>query len=123
MRNYRIHSVESGTEPTGSKKWSSIRAVLVCVGVVHARLSPVLGEQGKSPRRDSAMNDRPTELERAFQLARSGRCSCVEDVRHRLKSEGYSTLQITGKSLARQLLTLIQAARESRLAREDDRRA
>jgi hypothetical protein len=60
------------------------------------------------------MNDRPTELERAFELARSGRCGCVEDIRRRLKAEGYFAAQVTGKALGRQLIALIKAARPER---------
>jgi hypothetical protein len=51
-----------------------------------------------------------TELERAFQLAKSGRCGSLDDIRTQLKSEGYSRAQITGKNLARQLQALIEIA-------------
>jgi hypothetical protein len=58
----------------------------------------------------SRMNSRPTALERAFDLARSGDCAGVEDVRKKLKSEGYSVEQLTGRTLIRQLRDLCQAA-------------
>jgi hypothetical protein len=56
------------------------------------------------------MDHRPTQLERAFQLAKSGRCGSVKDIRDQLRSEGYSTTQITGKTLAGQLQAHIQTA-------------
>ena len=62
----------------------------------------------------STMDHSVTQLERAFQLAQSGRCGSVEDIRNQLKSEGYSTAQISGKTLARQLQALIQTARKPR---------
>lgn len=61
---------------------------------------------------DSGMNDRPTTLERAFQLAKSGECANVDQVRMRLKSEGYSDGQAhtKGPSIRGQLSKLCQAA-------------
>jgi hypothetical protein len=58
------------------------------------------------------VNHRPTDLERAFQLARSGRCGRVEDLRTQLRREGYSSDRVTGRTLIRQLQALIQAANE-----------
>jgi hypothetical protein len=52
-----------------------------------------------------------TVLERAFQIAKSGSCGTVQDVKTRLVSEGYSIYQITGRALSSQLLALIKAAR------------
>ena len=49
-----------------------------------------------------------TELERAFQLAKSGRQSDVASLRRQLKAEGYSGNQIEGKSLKMQLARLIK---------------
>jgi hypothetical protein len=57
-----------------------------------------------------AMDHNTTALERAFQLAKSGYCNSVDDIRHQLKSEGYSTEQITGKDLTSQLKALINSA-------------
>ena len=62
------------------------------------------------------MSLRPTELERAFQLARSGRPNSIDDIKQELKKERYSTGQITGNALKKQLLALIQAAYASRPA-------
>jgi hypothetical protein len=56
------------------------------------------------------MDHRLTDLERAFQLAKSGRCARIDDIRVQLRKEGYSADRITGKSLIRQLQDLIQAA-------------
>ena len=56
------------------------------------------------------MDLRPTALERAFQLARSGRPKSIDDIKHELAKEHYSTGQITGNTLRKQLLTLIQEA-------------
>jgi hypothetical protein len=52
-----------------------------------------------------------TPLERAFDLARSGDCSCISDLRKRLRDEGYSDAQIDGPSLTRQLRGLLTAAK------------
>jgi hypothetical protein len=51
-----------------------------------------------------------TALERAFQLAKSGECASVGELRKRLKEEGYSVQKIVGRSLSRQLEALIKAA-------------
>jgi hypothetical protein len=56
------------------------------------------------------MNGRLTVLERAFELARSGRCRTTEDIHRQLKAEGYSTHQIMGPWLLRQLRSLMQVA-------------
>jgi hypothetical protein len=59
------------------------------------------------------MDERTTALERAFQLAKSGTCVSVPDLRKRLKAEGYSVNQVTGRTLNKQLVALIQSARPS----------
>ena len=49
-------------------------------------------------------------LERAFELARSGRCASLKDLRRTLKAERYSVGefdQVRGAALKRQLLDLI----------------
>ena len=56
------------------------------------------------------MTDRPTPLERAFQLARGGQFSGLGGVMDQLKAEGFSVSQIEGRSLRRQLQALCQAA-------------
>ena len=58
---------------------------------------------------DGAMDDSITALERAFQLAKSGSCTSVPEIK--LIAEGYSVAQITGRVLSRQLKGLIKTAR------------
>jgi hypothetical protein len=57
------------------------------------------------------MDRRATELERAFQLATSGRSSSVDDIRKQLRKERYTGAHITGKALMKQLTALIQRSR------------
>jgi hypothetical protein len=67
---------------------------------------------------DSGMIDRLTTLERAFQLANSGECATVDEIRMRLKSEGYSDGQAhtKGPSIRGQLSKLCQIATAKRPA-------
>jgi hypothetical protein len=51
-------------------------------------------------------------LERAFELAGSGKYLTVEELKRTLSREGYSTHQVYGRSLTKQLSTLMLAARE-----------
>jgi hypothetical protein len=57
------------------------------------------------------MNSRLTALERAFQLARSGQVSTITEIVGSLRRDGYSTNQIDGPALKRQLRNLITVAR------------
>jgi hypothetical protein len=57
------------------------------------------------------MDHTVTALERAFQLARSGACASVSEIKKRLHAEGYSIAQVTGRVLCKQLDGLIKAAR------------
>jgi LmbE family N-acetylglucosaminyl deacetylase len=54
------------------------------------------------------MDFNKTTLERAFELAKSGRCTGIPDLVTRLKAEGYSRSQIEGRGLRQQLLELIR---------------
>lgn len=56
------------------------------------------------------MDQNKTALERAFELARSGRYPTVELIRRAISAEGYFQTQIEGRELARQLRALIDAA-------------
>lgn len=57
------------------------------------------------------MNDgSKTVLERAFELARTGRFRTPTEIKHVVASEGYATAAFTGKLLNRQLRGLIVAA-------------
>jgi hypothetical protein len=60
------------------------------------------------------MSDRPTELERAFQLAKTGRLGSVDEIRRRLRAEGYYADHITGKGLYLQLRALMKSTRIAR---------
>jgi hypothetical protein len=65
------------------------------------------------------MDLRPTALEHAFQLARSGRPKSIDDIKQESAKEHYSTGQITGNTLRKQLLALIQTAQASHPAAQD----
>jgi hypothetical protein len=55
-----------------------------------------------------------------FELAQSGKCASLEDIRKELRSEGLSAAQIEGPLLRKQLRDLIaQAFFRSRRARPD----
>jgi hypothetical protein len=65
------------------------------------------------------MDPSTTELERAFQLAKSGECRSVDEIRKKLSQEGYYATQVTGKGLMRQLQAIMAAGLKARnLARE-----
>lgn len=51
-------------------------------------------------------------IERAFQLARSGEFIRVDELKRRLSAEGYNAYQIEGRTLSRQLMALINAAKK-----------
>ena len=56
------------------------------------------------------MENRKTALERAFELARSGRCLLVSDIAHKLHAEKYDFSQLKGPVLKKQLMSLIEEA-------------
>jgi hypothetical protein len=58
------------------------------------------------------MSEPPTMIERAIQLAQSGKCISVNDVRQRLRREGYVGVgtELAGIAINRQLVELIHAA-------------
>jgi hypothetical protein len=66
------------------------------------------------------MNSRRTTLERAYELANSGDCAGVNDIKTRLKAEGYHDAegQLYGPSLGRSLRKLCDAARQAKAAEE-----
>lgn len=57
-----------------------------------------------------SMDTNKTTLERAFELARSGKCLNINDIALHLHSEGYSVSQLEGPVLKKQLLSLIEEA-------------
>lgn len=54
-----------------------------------------------------------TTLERAFQLAKSGGCRSVSDIKKRLQAEGYAVSQVEGSALRKQLMAIIKEATAS----------
>lgn len=60
------------------------------------------------------MTSRPTVLERAFTLARSGDYAGVAEIKAQLKTEGYALHQLEGPSLMRQLRELCGTARRDK---------
>ena len=56
------------------------------------------------------MEIRKTPLERAFELARSGRCLTVTDIAHKLHEEKYDLSQLEGPLLKKQLMAIIEEA-------------
>ena len=64
------------------------------------------------------MTDRPTTLERAFELAGSGRYADIVAVRRALQTEGYwdVTAQTAPRSVSKQLADLIRASHTSHAA-------
>lgn len=64
------------------------------------------------------MDSRISQLERAFELASSGRCASVADIKRKLREEGYMDDQVEGPVLFGQLNSLMkksngQAARNT----------
>lgn len=56
------------------------------------------------------MTFRPTTLERAFELARTGEYRGLPEIRAQLRTEGYATAQLEGPSLVRQIKAICTAA-------------
>jgi hypothetical protein len=61
-------------------------------------------------------SNRPTCIERAFELANSGSCAGVQDIRKQLRAEGYAETQLYGSALSRQLRDLCLAANKRTVA-------
>jgi hypothetical protein len=60
-----------------------------------------------------AVNDRPGVIERAFQVAKSGKVGNIKDLQTQLAGEGYSNLIVvlSGRSLRQQISRMIIEAR------------
>jgi hypothetical protein len=54
------------------------------------------------------LESRISQLERAFELARSGRCATVADIKRKLREEGYQDDQVEGRLLFSQLNSLMR---------------
>jgi hypothetical protein len=61
-----------------------------------------------------AMEPYKSEIERAFELAQTGRYLEVKEIKEQLRSEGYLASSITGPTLCGQLKLLIEAGKKSR---------
>jgi len=59
------------------------------------------------------MSFRPTALERAFALAKSGEYPGLSEIRTQLKAEGYATQQLEGPTLLRQLREICTSAKKA----------
>jgi len=57
------------------------------------------------------MDHNKSTLERAFEIAKAGKCQSVADVRECLRTEGYDQRQLEGRELAKQIQELIKRAR------------
>ena len=68
---------------------------------------------------------RPGTIERAFELARGSSLTTVEQIRRRLKAEGYIDweFQLSGKQIRAQLRDIVSAKRTLRATPESDARA
>ena len=61
--------------------------------------------------RATTMEPNKNTLERAFELARSGKFNTPEEIKRQLKAEGYDDHAITGRSLLMQLRTIIASSK------------
>ncbi len=55
------------------------------------------------------MHQDKTVLERAFDLAKSGQCATIDQIRQKLKAESYNQDFIQGRSLLAQLRAIMAA--------------
>jgi hypothetical protein len=55
------------------------------------------------------MHQDKTVLERAFDLAKSGQCATIDQIRQKLKAESYNQYFIQGRSLLAQLRAIMAA--------------
>ena len=64
----------------------------------------------------SAMDINHTALERAFQIARSGKVTSMQELRALLSKEGYTASQVDGPALGRQLREIIRKSQGDAVA-------
>ena len=57
------------------------------------------------------MRQDKTTLERAFELAKSGKCATVDEIRQKLKAENFDRHAIEGPSLLAHLRAIMSAHR------------
>lgn len=60
--------------------------------------------------RERQMPVTPTPVERAFEMARSGRFATLREIKAALRKDGYSSDQIFGPTLSKQIYALIREA-------------
>lgn len=65
------------------------------------------------------ISGRPGAIQRAFELARSGECSSIRDLRDRLTAEGFSASQLEGPTLIRQLREVLRGAKSAAIPAEE----
>lgn len=56
------------------------------------------------------MDPNKTALERAFELAASGKCRSIDALRKALKAEGYDQYALYGFAMSKQLLAIMKGA-------------
>jgi hypothetical protein len=61
------------------------------------------------------LKDRPSVIERAFQVAKSGKVANIAELRAQLAKEGYSNvaMALTGRALGQQISRMIIEARSA----------
>lgn len=113
-------AIAAATAPTSVKPagwFSHRRPACAASSVVRARRDAILivrrnvvdrGTLGGMPQNLDA-------LERAFQIARSGKASSVVDIKKTLRREGYDERAVEGHALSRQLSRLIKDAKSIQL--------
>jgi hypothetical protein len=62
------------------------------------------------------MDFRPNTIERAYQLAQSGECATIEEIKVVLRREGYSASQLASAPTLRRTLRQLCAGSPSRLS-------
>jgi hypothetical protein len=67
------------------------------------------------------MDQNKTALERAFELARSGRHATAGDIARAVSGEGYSAAQLEGPALRRQLGAIIRQAKQAANAKRTEK--
>ncbi len=104
--------------------WGRPAAARQCVGALQerrdgsrrralGRLRRGASQKAKRPATRHGMDPKLTALERAFQLARSGRVATITELLQALRRDRYDTQQVQGPTLRRQLTALIKAARSA----------
>lgn len=80
--------------------------------------------EGSAGRRTNPAAVTSNPLERAFEIARSGRCASVQKIRQQLRSEGFSGVEshLSGTTISKQLRALIKASRPAAATQDNGTR-